>query len=209
MSVRDAYRSFRDLSSREVEGYDFSRDMGLRASTTALVAIHGGGIEPGTGELARAIAGDDLSFYVFEGIKPRNNGILHIASTRFDDPLCLEVAAESDTVVAVHGCESDDTVVMVSGLAEEPVERLIKALNAAEFRAAHDYALHSGVHPRNICNRGRLGRGVQIEISRGLRLNLFAGLARRKRLVRRPEFYRFVATIRSVIVPGSIEPAIL
>jgi poly-gamma-glutamate hydrolase-like protein len=61
----------------------------------ALVAPHGGGIEPGTSELADAIAASDLSFYTFEGLKPSGNTDLHITSTRFDEPMCLTLLASS------------------------------------------------------------------------------------------------------------------
>ena len=45
-------------------------------------------------------------------------------------------------------------------------------LDALQFRAGrhHRLAKHAaGLDPRNLCNRGRLGRGVQIELSDRLR----------------------------------------
>lgn len=196
------------MASTEQEEYDFRREMCLRPSPTAVIAIHGGSIEPGTSELARAIAGDELSYYLFEGIKPRGNGILHIASTRFDDPLCLDVVERSDTVVAVHGSNRNDAVALVSGLAEDLVEKLIRALNTEGFTAGRDIGRCGGTDPRNICNRGSLGRGAQIEMSRGLRLTLFVGLARRRRCMVLPEFNRCVEAIRSVIRVTPEGPAV-
>jgi Poly-gamma-glutamate hydrolase len=76
----------------------------------ALVAPHGGGIEPGTSELADAIAGSDLSFYTFEGLKSSGNTDLHITSTRFDEPMCLTLLASSSVVVTLHGEHSTKTV---------------------------------------------------------------------------------------------------
>lgn len=37
-------------------------------------------IEPGMSEVCRALAGDDRTYYLFEGCKPADNGALHITS---------------------------------------------------------------------------------------------------------------------------------
>jgi phage replication-related protein YjqB (UPF0714/DUF867 family) len=42
------------------------------------VAPHGGAIEPGTSEVAKQVADNDLSLFIFEGIKPKGNKRLHI-----------------------------------------------------------------------------------------------------------------------------------
>jgi phage replication-related protein YjqB (UPF0714/DUF867 family) len=42
------------------------------------------------------------------------------------------------------------------------------SLKRAGFSASTDHHMH-GKHPNNICNRGRLGAGVQIELPRSLR----------------------------------------
>ena len=57
-----------------------------RDSAYAIIAPHGGGIEPGTTELAEAIARNDFSFYTFEGKKRTSNRDLHLTATRFDEP---------------------------------------------------------------------------------------------------------------------------
>jgi phage replication-related protein YjqB (UPF0714/DUF867 family) len=59
-------------------------------SRIAIIAPHGGGIEPGSSTIARAIAGEDINMYLFEGIKvAKGNAIVHIASHHFDEPRCL------------------------------------------------------------------------------------------------------------------------
>ena len=40
----------------------------IKEANIVIIAPHGGGIEPGTSELAIAIAGEELSFAVFEGL---------------------------------------------------------------------------------------------------------------------------------------------
>jgi phage replication-related protein YjqB (UPF0714/DUF867 family) len=54
----------------------------------AIIAPHGGKIEPGTSEIAAAIAGDDYSLYRFQGLRDRPREELHITSAKFDEPTC-------------------------------------------------------------------------------------------------------------------------
>lgn len=41
-----------------------------RRAPVAIIAPHGGSIEPGTSEIAATIAGDSQSFYAFEALRP-------------------------------------------------------------------------------------------------------------------------------------------
>lgn len=70
------YKGFDHLAARESVGVDYQIRR-RSADTTLVLAPHGGGIEPGTSELAEAIAAGDHSSYIFEGIKARQNGDLH------------------------------------------------------------------------------------------------------------------------------------
>ena len=72
--MSDRYSNFEELSLNEIAG-----------SRLPLIAPpgpnriydpdppHGGGIEPGTSEVADAIAGEEFSFYAFEGLKSSDN----------------------------------------------------------------------------------------------------------------------------------------
>ena len=80
------YRSFRELARREPKEGAYLIEYRRGASGIAVMAIHGGGIEPGTTEIAEAVAGRDHSFYSFTGIKPEGNWRLHISSRLFDEP---------------------------------------------------------------------------------------------------------------------------
>jgi phage replication-related protein YjqB (UPF0714/DUF867 family) len=57
-----AYKSFGELSYNESEGQDYVIRTCLRNSPVLVMAPHGGKIEPGTAEIAEAIAGNDHSF---------------------------------------------------------------------------------------------------------------------------------------------------
>lgn len=89
--MADKYPDFDTLSRNERAGVDFRILVRRAMSAFALVAPHGGGIEPGTSEIADGIAALEWSLYAFEGLKPSGNADLHITSTRFDEPMCLEL----------------------------------------------------------------------------------------------------------------------
>src|SRR5580698_7765372 len=109
--MADKYANFGELAKAEKRFLVRSK---LRnTSSTVVVAPHGGKIEPGTSEIAEAIAGQNLSFYAFEGDKGQNNASLHITSTNFDEPRCLALVARSVRVVAIHGKAGDDDVVLL------------------------------------------------------------------------------------------------
>ena len=165
----DIYSCFAELTLHEQQNKDFSISIGEVDSAITIIAPHGGRIEPGTSEIARKIAGNVFNFYCFEGLKKENNGRLHITSHNFDEPIALDLVSRSRTVVAVHACTGDQKYVFLGGL-----NRVLKAIIAEklESRGIHAMCGHGrfrGSNPENICNRGLTGKGVQLEVTRGLR----------------------------------------
>src|SRR5262245_3852344 len=116
MTLDSWYKNFADLSRYEQEGISYQREVKKRRSALAVIAIHGGGIEPGTSEIAKAISGTEFSYYTFDGIRQKGNERLHITSMLFDEPMCLQIVNDSEIVVAIHGCESEGKVIHVGGL---------------------------------------------------------------------------------------------
>jgi phage replication-related protein YjqB (UPF0714/DUF867 family) len=196
----DRYRSFAELTASEEDGRDYERALVRRESDIVILAPHGGGIEQGTSEIAAAVAGEEFSLYCFKGIKESGNEDLHVTSTLFDDPQCLDLVTQSRIVVAIHGLQGRDKAINVGGLDERLKTGLVEALNEAGFEAREDDSHHSGTFPSNICNRGLTGEGVQLEVTEGLRLTMFKSLKRRGRRIKKPPFYKFVAVIRSVLL---------
>jgi phage replication-related protein YjqB (UPF0714/DUF867 family) len=78
-------------------------------------------------------------------------------------------------------------------------DQIILSLRNAGFEAVRAVTQFLGTQPENICNRGRSGRGVQVEISEGLRRSMFKGLDRNNRKSPQPPFRSFVNAIRKVI----------
>jgi phage replication-related protein YjqB (UPF0714/DUF867 family) len=198
----DKYPSFDVLSRNEISGIDYRISVRRAKDTFAVVAPHGGGIEPGTSEIADAIAAGEFSFYAFEGLKPSGNTELHITSTRFDEPMCLTLIRQSDVVLTIHGEDSAENgePVFMGGQDAELGQCVSAALTASGFEVRqHPDPRLQGLEPCNVCNRGTTGRGVQLELSRKLREQMFLALSREGRRHTRPKFHTFVDAIRSVL----------
>jgi len=168
-----SYRNYKELASREVEDKDYQIRMNLKDEHILVMAPHGGKIEPGTTEIAEAIAGMDYSFYSFEGLKADGNSALHIESHLFDEPRALKLVDKAEIVLTVHGqVDRKDEFVMVGGLNTNLCSVIKRELEAAGFEIRPPTRRLSGIDPMNICNRGKLKSGVQLEMSRKVRDSL-------------------------------------
>jgi phage replication-related protein YjqB (UPF0714/DUF867 family) len=116
------------------------------------------------------MAGGRHSLYLFQACRPHGNPDLHLASDRFDDPLCLELAATHDWVLTVHGCGGGGEVVYLGGRDLVLKERLAAACRGVGLETVTEGHPWPGRRRLNICNRGRRGMGVQVELTRALRL---------------------------------------
>lgn len=197
----DRYNSFAQLRECETEGRDYRVRLRRGRGPFAIMAPHGGRIERGTSQLAEAIAGDEHTFYSFEGIKEKNNRYLHITSDRFDEPRALELAGYVRTVITIHGAKGRDRNIYTGGQHLDLELEILHALRHAGFAAMHDPSpTRQGKGATNICNRGYEGRGVQIELTQGLRKNLFNPPDEGGKWVPNEMFRVLVGTIRTVLM---------
>jgi phage replication-related protein YjqB (UPF0714/DUF867 family) len=164
-------RSFADLAAAYQRDKDYRIVVEPRSgSSTAVLAPHGGRIEAFTADIARGIAGDDFGLYLFEGLlRAGNFAALHLPSESFDEPECLAMLRSCDRVVSVHGCGLPGEVVLLGGRDESLREAIAARLSAAGLACQNAPAGLAGADPRNLCNRGRSGKGVQLEVSMELR----------------------------------------
>lgn len=198
--VPDKYKSVEELKRAEPRAA-FEIIPCRRKSTVVVVAPHGGGIEQGTSEIARAIAGDEFSYYLFEGRKATDNGDLHITSSRFDEPEGLALVSVAEFVLAVHGEADKDEIVYIGGLDEDAKLALSGALEEAGYAAReHPNVALRGRDKFNICNRGMTGAGVQLELSLGLRKSFFKSLNRAGRAEQTDKLAPFAAVVRQVLL---------
>jgi phage replication-related protein YjqB (UPF0714/DUF867 family) len=163
------YINFKELASLEIEGQDYRIKLRLRDPRVLIMAPHGGKIEPTTEVIAEAIAGEDYSFYNFEGLKG-DSRLLHIESHLIDEPQALKALEKAEIVVSVHGqIDQKEAFVMVGGLHESLRSEIRQQLETAGFETRPPTEGLMGTDPRNICNRGKSKRGVQLEVSRRIR----------------------------------------
>ena len=200
--MADKYPDFETLARNELPGVDYRIALRRAAARFAVIAPHGGGIEPGTSEVADAVAADEFSCYLFEGLKRSGNADLHITSTRFDEPLCVTLIDQSHTVITIHGEDSktDGEPVFLGGLDDDLGCIVGAALRDSGFDVRkHPNPALQGREPGNLCNRGASGRGVQLELSRALRKQMFLSLSRDGRKQKTQKFFEFTDALRSVL----------
>lgn len=188
----DSYSNYGELRLHEQEGRDYRIRIGGDWHPVLIIAPHGGRIEPYTTEIAQWIAGDEFAWYSFEGLKEGvDNRKLHITSHNFDEPTVLRGLQEAHIVLTVHGLKnSSEEFLMIGGLDSIFGQELSSALHQQGFIVKQSEQRYRGIRTTNICNRGRTGKGVQLEISYALRKRIFEDIEYR---------IRFVDTIRITI----------
>ncbi len=200
--MRDKYRNFAELAAAEISDRDYRISVASRESGIVIAAPHGGGIEPGTSEIAKTIGGDDFSLYLFEGIKRTGNrSALHITSSNFDEPQCIGLLKRARLILTIHGEDSDGDTVYIGGRYESGKHLLFKHLQQAEFApATHPNQELQGLHPQNICNIGQYHAGLQLELAVGLRTSFFASLDRNGRATATPRLTKFTTAVREALL---------
>jgi phage replication-related protein YjqB (UPF0714/DUF867 family) len=196
----DRYESFYVLREHEQEGVAYSIYFRTGTSGVAVMAPHGGGIEPGTTDVADSVAGADHAFYSFCGTRKAGNGDLHVASERFDEPTGVRISEGSDVVLSIHGCSDAEEVIFVGGKDLKLRKILSDTLIRTGFVAtAAPRPSLNGINAKNICNRGKSGEGVQIELSQGIRRKIFESMGNEQSLEKKKLFFDLVAALRQAI----------
>ncbi|MFO8083844.1 MAG: poly-gamma-glutamate hydrolase family protein [Desulfobacterales bacterium] len=200
MADKAKYQSFKMLAEKEAENVDYRIRWRQGTSEIAIMAIHGGGIEPGTTEIAEAIAGGHHSFYTFSGLKTSGNAVLHITSRRFDEPTGLSMAKNAATIITIHGCLEKGRFIYIGGRSTALKNKIATSLKQAGYQIDKS-SRFPGLSPTNICNRCRYKAGVQLEIAYGLRIQMFKSLKRHQRDKTNEIFHRFVDAVKEIISP--------
>ncbi len=197
----NGYQSYKELSNSAQEGTDYRIETHQGITDAVIIAPHGGKIEPGATEIAKAIAGEDHGFYSLEGLKPGNNHILSIPSEKFDEPRALEMVEKANRVIAIHGFfYGGDQDIQLGGLDADLKQKIKANLEREGFKPQESGSTLEAENPHNICNRGQTGKGVQIGIYWGLRKRLFDSLKNEN--TNEPTLYhRFVQAIRDALSP--------
>jgi phage replication-related protein YjqB (UPF0714/DUF867 family) len=191
-------------------------------SVTVVLALHGGGVEPGTSELCLAVAGyhpADLSpvpaggpvydYWMFEGIRSTHNSELHVTSTHCDDPVGWSLCRGARRAVSLHGCTpaqarvpAGTSAVLVGGL-DTGLKNALLAAYAGVGIIAIDASGNpdlAGTDPDNIVNRTITGAGAQLELTAPMRTAMFTTNTRPPPWhTTTAAFWRFVEATRAAL----------
>jgi phage replication-related protein YjqB (UPF0714/DUF867 family) len=183
-----------------------------------VLALHGGGIEPGTSEIALAVAGYHPAtfahatdcfglhdFWMFEGLLGDGNSKLHVTSTHYDEPIALKLVQISKRCLSLHGLGdvAANGKIQIGGRDTELMGIVLEGLTAAGIPAA--IATGSGTNGNdtlNICNKTTSGAGVQLEMPATYRESLFAPGCNTRELRKNntnAEFWKLVTALRKAM----------
>jgi formylglycine-generating enzyme required for sulfatase activity/phage replication-related protein YjqB (UPF0714/DUF867 family) len=185
------YETFAELVQDASTHPDYEIRSRLGQSGVVVLAIHGGNLQPGTTQIADAVAGDVHSFYSFVSHRPEYDQTLYIPSIYFDEPTVVEMVSDAQVVLAIYGCQGRAEFVKVGGLDQERRKLIRAEFQQSGFTVEEDQ--ERGIDPSNICNLGRTGQGVQIEVSQGLRERL---ITTNGRIYDNTYLTRFVAALQ-------------
>jgi phage replication-related protein YjqB (UPF0714/DUF867 family) len=207
---------------RRQELFDDGLPEHCSVTRTTIIAPHGGGVEFGTSELCLAIAGYHpatlavsagtgitYDYWMFEGLRSKNNSELHVTSTHCDDGVAVSLCAGALNVLALHGCTpaqaglpDDAEVVLVGGRNSTLQQHLLDEFATAGLGAMDAAGIEqlNGDDPANIANRTLLAMGGHLELTGPLRRVMFAVNSRGRRKDTTTEvFWTFVAACRNAL----------
>ena len=178
-----------------------------------VMAVHGGGIEAGTSEIALATAGfhpatltpsvDGLGthdFWLFEGLLPQGNGRLHVTASNYDDPIARELVRNARRCISLHGCSDRQAngKIQLGGLDHELRDLVLEELTTAYIAAEiSTNPMLDGSLPDNIANKTRIGGCAQLEMATSFRSSLYGINTRpRRKHTTNDRFNRLVAALR-------------
>lgn len=170
----DKYHSMKELQNETIENEDWEIMTEDRDSDVTILAIHGGGIEPATSEIARVIANEgQFNYFVFNGIRTKGNNELHVTSINYDNDIAMNLVKSSERAVTIHGCLGEEDVAYIGGKDIQLKERIANELNQIGVEVKEAPSHMSGVQDDNIVNCTKNEVGVQIELTSSLRKSLF------------------------------------
>jgi len=178
-----------------------------------VMAVHGGGIEAGTSEIALATAGfhpatlmpsgDGLGshdYWLFEGLLPQGNGRLHVTASNYDEPIATELVRNARRCISLHGCTDAQAHgrIQLGGLDFRLRDLVLEELTAAGIEAEITAnPMLDGSLPDNIANKTRVGGCAQLEMGTSFRASLFGVNTRpRRKHTTNDTFRRLAAALR-------------
>ncbi|MBV5139060.1 poly-gamma-glutamate hydrolase family protein [Staphylococcus xylosus] len=172
--MNDKYNSMSELEAKTTENNDWeivTRNLG---SQVIIAAIHGGGIEPGTTEIADLTAKKgEYDYFSFKGTKSKGNEDLHVTSRNYDQSVLIEMIKNKTNAVAIHGCDGDGNIIYIGRKDQKLIHEMTKQFEQLNINVEQEPEHISGAHDDNIINCCKTGAGVQLELTPDLRKMCF------------------------------------
>jgi phage replication-related protein YjqB (UPF0714/DUF867 family) len=178
-----------------------------------IMAVHGGGIETGTSEIALATAGYDPAtlatsadgyglhdFWLFEGLLPSGNGDLHVTASHYDDPIATELVRNARRCISLHGCTDAQASgkIQLGGRDHELRDIILEELELVGIPAEiSTNPMLDGSLPDNIANKTEIGGCAQLEMGTSYRGSLFGINTRpQRKKTTNAQFWLLVGALR-------------
>ncbi|PHK48979.1 poly-gamma-glutamate hydrolase family protein [Staphylococcus edaphicus] len=172
--MSDKYKSMTELEASTIENKDWEIETRDVNSQVIITAIHGGGIEPGTTEIADLTAQKgEYDYFSFKGTKSKENEALHVTSRNYDQSTLMKMIKNKTHAVAIHGCGGDGNIVYIGGKDRKLINTMTKQFEELDIRVEQAPSHISGAHDDNIINCCKTGEGVQLELTPELRKMCF------------------------------------
>ena len=196
------YRDFSELVLYATKGKDYRIDILDRGVGITVTAIHGGGIEPLTSELAAAIAGGEYNLYDLRGLRRVGNEELRVPVARFEEMRLRGLLSRSRLAVSVQGADGSEPAIGVGGRNRRLRQLVADSLTEAGF-AVHKPLTPAPSHDPTLFFNTPTDGGIQIEFTRGLRESMvggpLVGLDWEEQATRSELLQRCVLVIRSAL----------
>lgn len=208
--MADKYSTYQQLIESNKIGIDYDIIKTDRNSDVTIIAIHGGGIEGGTTEMAELIATEG-HYNLFSFMAIRNNSLdcpeneeLHVTATKFLNEDCLSLVKKSSKTISLHGCDEEEELSYIGGRDTELVNKIKAELKSNGFHVNDEIREGlGGVSEKNICNKNSKKAGVQIEMSKGLRKILFGDnwklFEGRQDFVKNEKLFLYIQSIQNAL----------
>ncbi|MFN8660109.1 MAG: poly-gamma-glutamate hydrolase family protein [Candidatus Obscuribacterales bacterium] len=186
-AVRD-YPSLDELMRHEQRHRDWDISFIERGTWLVVVAPHAKTIEPFTELIAKEVAGEDHSLFVFEGLrrKTETRSWLHVSSESFAHPDLERLQGSCKVTLSIHGAANNndipERVTHMGGKNHILRDSIWDSLNAHGFSVVLGSGRLAGLSDKNFVNRTE-HQGVQLELSRGERESLADNPVRLQRYV--------------------------
>jgi len=163
-------KPYRDMSELVVhcrKDIDYAIEVVDRGRGIAVVAIHAGYIEPGVGDLAADIAGDEHSLYLFRGLREAESAKLRIPVTRFREMRLNTLLRRSQAALHIDAAPHDELAVHLGGSNRRLCALVAESLAGARIEVRPPRGRGAAHDPTRFYNAPENG-GVHMAISQGL-----------------------------------------